>query len=78
MMIKLHKLNGQEIALNLELIESIEAIPETKIILTTGNQYIVKETIDEIIEKISEYKAKIELIKNRDNKSIRIKKSEEL
>ncbi|MCX7910522.1 MAG: flagellar FlbD family protein [Endomicrobia bacterium] len=76
-MIKLHKLNGQEIALNLELIESIEAIPETKIILTTGNQYIVKETIDEIIEKISEYKAKIELIKDRD-KSIRIKKSEEL
>ncbi|MCS7231488.1 MAG: flagellar FlbD family protein [Elusimicrobiota bacterium] len=76
-MIKLHKLNGQEIVLNLELIESIEAIPETKIILTTGNQYIVKETIDEIIEKISEYKAKIELIKDRD-KSIRIKKSEEL
>lgn len=72
-MIKLHKLNGQEIVINLDLIETIETIPETKIILTTGNQYIVKETIDEIIEKVSEYKAYIEVIK--DNK-LKIKKNE--
>lgn len=62
-MIKLHKLNGTEISINIDLIESIESIPETKIILTTGNQYIVKETIDEIHKKIVEYKAKIELEK---------------
>ncbi|MEN3013391.1 MAG: flagellar FlbD family protein [Endomicrobiia bacterium] len=67
-MIKLHKLNGQEILINLDLIESIESIPETKIILTTGNQYIVKESIDDIIKKISEYKAQIEIIKENINK----------
>ncbi|MEM4368107.1 MAG: flagellar FlbD family protein [Candidatus Anstonellales archaeon] len=72
-MIKLHKLNGQEIVINLDMIEIIESIPETRIVLTTGNQYLVKETIDEIIEKVSEYKAHIEMIK--DNK-FKIRKNE--
>lgn len=72
-MIKLHKLNGQEIVINLDMIEIIESIPETRIVLTTGNQYLVKETIDEIIEKVSEYKAHIEIIK--DNK-FKIRKNE--
>ncbi|MCS7228064.1 MAG: flagellar FlbD family protein, partial [Endomicrobia bacterium] len=30
-MIKLHKLNGVEIVINAELVESIESIPDTKI-----------------------------------------------
>lgn len=64
-MIKLHKLNGGEIIINLDLIESIENVPDTKIILTTGNQYIVKETSEEIIQKIVEYKAKIEIEKEK-------------
>jgi flagellar protein FlbD len=62
-MIKLHKLNGVEIVINAEFIESIESIPETKIILTTGNQLIVKETVEEVIKKVVEYKAQIELQK---------------
>jgi len=60
-MIKLHKLNGDEIAINNDLIERIEAIPDTKIILTTGNQYIVKETVDMIIKKIIEFKSLIKI-----------------
>ncbi|MDI6641044.1 MAG: flagellar FlbD family protein [Elusimicrobiota bacterium] len=55
-MIKLHRLNNSEISINAELIESIESIPDTKIILTTGNQFIVKESVDEVIEKIKEYR----------------------
>ncbi|MCX7956343.1 MAG: flagellar FlbD family protein [Endomicrobia bacterium] len=66
-MIKLHKLNGQEIIINLDLIESIENIPETKIILTTGNQFIVRETVDEIINKVVEYKAQVEIKKTTKN-----------
>jgi len=62
-MIKLHKLNDVEVVINAEFIESIEAIPETKIILNTGNQFIVKETIEEVIQKVVEYKAQVELQK---------------
>lgn len=64
-MIKLHKLNGSEVVINVDLLESIESVPDTKIILTTGNQYIVKETSEEIIKKVIEYKAKIELEKEK-------------
>lgn len=64
-MIKLHKLNGSEVVVNAELVESIESVPDTKIVLTTGNQYIVKESVEEVIQKIVEYKSMIELEKDR-------------
>ncbi len=69
-MIKLHKLNSAEVIINAELIESVEATPDTRIILTTGNQYIVKETPQEVVKKILEYKAKIELEKEEQKKLI--------
>lgn len=69
-MIKLHKLNGTEININAELIEQIEAVPDTKIILTTGNQFVVKETIDEIKKKIIDYKSDIEIEKEKKQKLI--------
>ncbi len=64
-MIKLHKLNGLEISINVDHIEQIESVPDTKIVLTTGNQIIVKESIDEIKQKVVEYKAEIELEKDK-------------
>jgi len=69
-MIKLHKLNGTEININADLVEQIEAVPDTKIILTTGNQFIVKETIDEIRKKIIDYKSDIEIEKGKKQKLI--------
>ena len=58
-MIKLHKLNGSEFVMNTELIELVEAIPDTRITLITGNQFIVKENVDFVIEKIKEYRRQI-------------------
>ncbi|MFQ3675642.1 MAG: flagellar FlbD family protein [Endomicrobiia bacterium] len=69
-MIKLHKLNGTEININADLIEQIESVPDTKIILTTGNQFIVRETIDEIRKKIIGYKSDIEIEKEKKQKLI--------
>ncbi len=48
-MITVTRLNGHSITLNLLLVESIEATPDTVIALTTGNKYVVKESVDEII-----------------------------
>lgn len=58
-MIKLTKLNDEEFVINSNQIESIEQIPETKIVLMNKDFYIVQETIDEIIDKIIEFNAKI-------------------
>ncbi len=55
-MISLHKLNGLEVVINAELIETLEPGPETIVHLTTGNKIPVKEKADEIISKVVEYR----------------------
>jgi flagellar protein FlbD len=55
-MIRLTKINGQEIFVNNDLIEFIESTPDTIISLTTGKKLIIKETVDEVIDKVLEFK----------------------
>lgn len=58
-MVTLTKLNTQGFAINTDLIETIEQTPDTVITLTTGNKYVVKETQEQIINKIIAYKRSI-------------------
>ena len=58
-MIMLTKLNDTKIVLNSAHIESVELIPESKILMTNGKFYIVKESVEEIIEKTIEYNGRI-------------------
>ena len=60
-MIKLTRLNGQELVINAEMIERMEAKPDTIITLTTGEQYIVQDSGDQIIAKVTHYKQEINL-----------------
>lgn len=55
-MITLHKLNGSEVVINAELIETLEPGPETMILLATGNKILVREKADEIVAKVVEYR----------------------
>ena len=55
-MIRLHKLNGGEIVINAELIESLEPGAETVVSLATGNRFIVRESADEVTQKVLEYR----------------------
>lgn len=58
-MIKVKRLNGKEFVVNCELIQYVEETPDTVITLTTGQKIVVADTVDEIIDKVIEYKAKI-------------------
>lgn len=58
-MIKLEKLNGTMVVVNAEIIESVEAGPDTVINLATGNRYLVKNPVDEVIAMVIEYKKKV-------------------
>ncbi len=58
-MIKLTRINGVEFLLNHKEIEIIDAIPESKITLNNKDIYIVKESFDEIIDKIATYDATV-------------------
>lgn len=55
-MIVLTKLNDTEIVINCDYIEIMEETPDTTITLTTGRKIIVKEAVDDIIDKIITYK----------------------
>lgn len=57
-MIKVTRLNGDEFLLNSDLIEIIDANPDTVITLSTGHKYVVEESIDKIVENVIEYKQK--------------------
>lgn len=51
-MIKVTRLNGESIYLNYIQIEYIESIPETKVKMTNGDYYLVKDTVESILEQI--------------------------
>jgi flagellar protein FlbD len=58
-MIALRRLNNEAIMVNPDLIESLEATPDTVVTLTSGNKLIVRDSMDEIREKIIEFKRRI-------------------
>jgi len=58
-MIAVKKINGEEIIVNCDLIETIEFSPHAVMSLTTGEKIIVDETRDEILRKVLEYKRAI-------------------
>mgnify|MGYP001352859862 CR=1 FL=1 len=62
-MITVTRLNGTKVALNALLIETVEATPDTVITLTTGNKYVVREQVPEIIRLIKDYMQEVGSIK---------------
>jgi flagellar protein FlbD len=55
-MIKLTKQNGEEFYLNIDLIEVIKEVPHTVIITVNEDRYLVKESADEIVERIIKFR----------------------
>jgi flagellar protein FlbD len=58
-MVEVIGINGESFIINATLIEKIDFIPETKITLTTGKYYLVKDTKEELINKVIKYNQKI-------------------
>ena len=52
-------MNGAEIIVNADLIESVEATPDTVLSLATGNRFLVKDSVQEVVDKVVEYKRKV-------------------
>ena len=58
-MLQLTRLSGPVFALNPDLIERAEATPDTVVTLVNGSKYVIRESLDELIELIREYRADI-------------------
>lgn len=58
-MIHVTRLNGHSFLLNAELIEQLDSTPDTVIVLTNGTSIVVKESADQVLERVLEYKRMI-------------------
>lgn len=58
-MILLSRLNGTELGLNADLIERVEATPDTVITLIDGTKYVVSEPAREVVALIVDFRARV-------------------
>jgi flagellar protein FlbD len=64
-MITLTRLHGARFALNPELIERVEATPDTVVTLVTGSRYVVAETLEEVTAAVAHQRASVLAEANR-------------
>ena len=50
-MIKMTRLSGEVIYLNYIQIQYLESIPETKVMMVNGDYYLVKDSVEEILQQ---------------------------
>lgn len=55
-MIQLTRINHVPLVLNSDLIEHIEAAPDTIISLTNGQKLVVSESVEEVVRRVVEFR----------------------
>lgn len=56
-MIELTRLNGNPILLNSDLIKTAEASPDTMLTLINGEKLIVRESCEDLMDRVIDYRA---------------------
>jgi len=55
----LSRLDGEQIVVNADLFERLEAKPETIITLVDGTKYVVAESLQEVVNRVRIFKASV-------------------
>ncbi|GAA3801634.1 flagellar FlbD family protein [Nocardioides panacisoli] len=58
-MISLTRLSGSVFVLNADLVERVDATPDTVVTLVDGTKYVVTESLEEICELVVDYRGAI-------------------
>ncbi len=60
-MIELHRLGHPEAPfhLNCDLIVTVEACPDTVVVLTNGSRVVVEENVEEVVARIADWRSRI-------------------
>ncbi len=58
-MIQITTLDQRKLAINPDMLERVETVPETVLTLTNGKKILVRESLAEIIERFISYKREI-------------------
>ena len=65
-MIKVTRLNGKEYYINPHQIESLEIHPDTTLLMLSGKYVVIREGVDDVINRIVEYRRRIGGFKNEE------------
>jgi flagellar protein FlbD len=57
--IKVTRLDGSELAINCELIETVERTPDSVLSIVSGRKLVVRESVEEITRRVIEYRQSI-------------------
>ncbi len=55
-MITVTRFDHSDFILNADLIETVESLPDTHITLVTGKKMLVKQTADEVVARVIEFR----------------------
>ena len=55
-MIQMTRLDGKELVVNADHVLSVEATPDTVVVLTTGDHLMVREPVEELVEKVAAWR----------------------
>lgn len=69
-MILLTQLNGDEVYVNPNLIETVESKPDTVLGLTTGKKIMVRESREDVVRKFTEFAVKVSGAPARDREEV--------
>ena len=58
-MIRITRFEGTQVVVNSDIIQTVEETPDTIVTLTTGDKMMIKETVDEVIQAVIEFKRSI-------------------
>ncbi|HTT70101.1 MAG TPA: flagellar FlbD family protein [Anaeromyxobacteraceae bacterium] len=58
-MIVLTRLDGKELVVNADHILTVEATPDTVLLLTTGHTFMVAESVDEVMERAAAWQRRV-------------------
>jgi flagellar protein FlbD len=64
-MIILTRLNGDQFAINCDLVERVDAHPNTVLTLVDATKYIVAESLTEVVERVRDFRASV-LVRSAD------------
>ena len=60
-MIAVTRLNGQRFVVNAELIRFVEKTPDTMITLSSGDKFMVQESLDSVVQLAVDYHRQIRI-----------------
>jgi len=60
-MIHVTRLDGTDVVVNADLISTIERTPDTMLALVTGARLMVRESVEDVVDKVVAYRRRLQL-----------------